>query len=210
MKVILGLLIIVSLSAGQVNYSSQIQPIFNQNCTGCHGSNGGLNLTSYAELMKGGNSGDVVNAGDAANSLLVQRIDGTITPRMPQGSDALADSTIDLIERWINEGAMEEASITEEEPMPVQFEIAGNFPNPFNPSTRIVISANREVEGSAVIATASGRTVFDFGNLRMNPGANSLVWQGEDNNGRRLSSGPYLFIFRSADQILSHRMILLK
>jgi hypothetical protein len=66
------------------------------------------------------------------------------------------------------------------------------------------------VEGSAVIATASGRTVFDFGNLRMNPGANSLVWQGEDNNGRRLSSGPYLFIFRSADQILSHRMILLK
>lgn len=194
----------------QVDYSSQLQPIFNQNCTNCHGSSGGLNLTSYAELMNGGNSGAVVKAADAANSLLVQRIEGTITPTMPKGADALSDSNISLIKQWINEGAMEAASIAPEEALPTRFQIAGNFPNPFNPSTRIVISSNTEFEGRAVIATASGRTVFDFGVVHVIPGMNSLVWTGEDNTGRRLASGPYLFIFMNTDHVISHRMILLK
>ncbi len=199
----------MSLSAGQVDYSSQIQPIFNQNCTSCHGGSGGLALTSYEELMRGGNSGTVVVAGNATGSLLAQRLDGSVPPIMPQGG-SLPDSTINLIKQWINEGAMEAAYITGEEPLPLLFKIAGNFPNPFNPFTRILISSRTIIEGRAVITTASGRTVFDFGTVLMQPGTNSLIWKGADNTGRRLASGPYIFIFKNSDHILSHRMILLK
>ena len=209
MKVIFKLLIIVSISAAQVDYGSEIQPIFNQECTSCHGSSGGLKLTAYEELMKGGNSGAVVVAGNATGSLLVQRLDGSVSPKMPQGG-SLPDSTIELIKQWINEGAMEAASITTEEPLPLLFEVAGNFPNPFNPFTRILISSMAKVEGRAVITTALGRTVFDFGMVQMKPGMNSLVWRGNNNTGRQLPSGLYLFIFRGSDHILSHSMILLK
>ncbi|MBH30984.1 MAG: hypothetical protein CMG71_03215 [Candidatus Marinimicrobia bacterium] len=209
MKIILRILIIISLSYGQVDYSSQVQPIFNQDCTSCHGGSGGLTLNSYEELMKGGNSGAVIVAGNATSSLLVQRLDGSVTPKMPQGG-SLPDSTIDLIKQWINEGAIEAVSITEEELLPLLFEVDGNFPNPFNPLTRIVISSRTKVEGRAMITTASGTAVFDFGTVQMHPGTNSLVWNGEDNTGRRLASGPYLFIFKNSDLILSHRMILLK
>ena len=35
-----------------VNYSSEIQPILSSNCIGCHPNSGGLNLSSYADLME--------------------------------------------------------------------------------------------------------------------------------------------------------------
>ena len=41
---------VISLSLlFSVDYNTQIQPIFNSNCIGCHGSSGGLNLTSYVD-----------------------------------------------------------------------------------------------------------------------------------------------------------------
>ena len=35
-----------------VNYSTEIQPIFDANCTGCHGGAGGLVLDSYSNLWQ--------------------------------------------------------------------------------------------------------------------------------------------------------------
>ena len=59
--VILGIL--SSQENSTIDYTSQIQPIFDAFCTSCHGNTdgaGGLRLTSYDNLMAGGNSGDVV------------------------------------------------------------------------------------------------------------------------------------------------------
>ena len=42
-----------------VDYYSEIQPIFNSRCTSCHGGGGGLSLWSYENVMNGGNSGDM-------------------------------------------------------------------------------------------------------------------------------------------------------
>ena len=91
-----------------VNYSTEIQPIFSTNslCTGCHGTSGGLSLTSYENLMLGNsNNGPVVNAGNGANSLIIQKLRGTAGSQMPMGDCCLEDESIDLIETWIDEGA---------------------------------------------------------------------------------------------------------
>lgn len=89
-----------------VSYAADIQPVWNSSCTGCHGSNGGLNLTSYANLMAGNSSnGPVVTAGDGANSLIVQRIDGSVGSLMPAGGPSLSAATIATIEKWIDQGA---------------------------------------------------------------------------------------------------------
>ena len=160
-----NLLILSSFSFSQVDYASQIQPIFDQNCTSCHGSSGGLRLTSYEDLMSGGNSGSSIIAGDASNSLLVQRIDGSVNPLMPKDSQALPDSTINLIMKWINEGATETVSIIVENSLPFTFEIMGNYPNPFNPQTKVVIQSNTKIDGMAKIISPSGRSVYDFGRV---------------------------------------------
>ena len=100
--------ILFSSLFSQVDYNSQIQPIFNTNCITCHqyGGSATLNLTSYSGLMNGGWSGASIIAGDHENSLLYQRInlpvstDGSMPPNVP-----LSQSEIDLIAQWIDQGA---------------------------------------------------------------------------------------------------------
>ena len=101
---IIFIVLMLPLYAG-VDYSSEIQPIFDSNCTSCHGNSGGLSLTSYNNLMNGGESGDVVIPYDHANSLLWQYI---TFGYMPPGTNDLTDSQVDLIAQWINEGALPE------------------------------------------------------------------------------------------------------
>ena len=91
-----------------ISYTATIQPIFNTNCTGCHGGYGGLTLTSYSDLKSGGNSGDVVIPNNVAESLLIRKLRGTAAgSQMPQNQDPLDETTINLIETWIDEGALE-------------------------------------------------------------------------------------------------------
>jgi len=91
-----------------VSYSATVQPVWNSNCAGCHGSSGGLSLTSYTNLMAGTSSnGPVVVAGDGANSLIIQRMKGQVGSLMPMGGPALSAATIEAIETWINQGALD-------------------------------------------------------------------------------------------------------
>lgn len=98
------------VAATKVDYKTQIEPIFRQHCQGCHQPakvEGGLILTDPRVMLeKGGDSGAVLVVGDAANSPLMKEI----TPHegkaeMPKDAPPLSDPDIDLIRRWINEGA---------------------------------------------------------------------------------------------------------
>lgn len=86
-----------------------VSSIFADNCTRCHGSGGsaGLNLSSYATAIAGSNNGPVLVSGNPDDSLLVKRIRGEITPRMPRNAEALAAEQIALIESWITGGLLE-------------------------------------------------------------------------------------------------------
>jgi len=89
-----------------VNFSTEIMPLFSS-CTGCHGDSGGLSLSTYTSLMTSGNSGAVVTPGDGSGSRLVKKLRGTASgDRMPQGGVFWNDTDINLIETWINEGAL--------------------------------------------------------------------------------------------------------
>ena len=104
-QTLLFLILLVPVTA-QVDYNLQIQPIFDDRCVSCHGSMGGLNLTSYENLMDGGLSGDEVTPYDHASSELWIRVN---SGQMPPGNNDLTDEQIDLIAQWIDEGAFLEA-----------------------------------------------------------------------------------------------------
>ena len=92
-------------STCNISYSVTIQPIFNANCTGCHGGSGGLTLDSYSNL----NAGNVLISENSAESLIIQKLKGTASgAQMPKNAAALSESTINLIATWIDEGALEE------------------------------------------------------------------------------------------------------
>ena len=60
-----------------IDYETQIQPIFDNSCMPCHAGgspSSGLDLSSYENVMSGSNSGPVVIAGDYENSILWQEV----------------------------------------------------------------------------------------------------------------------------------------
>ena len=94
-------------STCNISYSTTIQPIFNNNCTGCHGSSGALSLDSWGDLMAGtSNNGPVVISENGSGSRLIQKLQGTASgSQMPASGCCLDASVIQLIETWIDEGA---------------------------------------------------------------------------------------------------------
>ena len=99
----LQLLLFPFFCFGQIDYETEIQPIFDTNCVSCHSNGatytGGIELTSYDELMTGGYTTDNTN-------VLSTLVDYISTGYMPAwGEEPLAESEIDLIVQWIKEGA---------------------------------------------------------------------------------------------------------
>ena len=101
----------------QVDYSSEIQPIFDNSCISCHADGGayfgGLDLSSYSEVMEGGNSGNVIVPFDYVNSLLWQHVNSYFMPPYGSGNDILTTGQINLIAQWIDEGALPEPNESE-------------------------------------------------------------------------------------------------
>lgn len=102
---------------------TQVQAIFSSRCGGCHGTNGGLTLSStaaYAELLRGGSGAPAEGSGcgssgklrvvpsSPTSSLLLQKVENTAGcgSRMPPSGSALTSTQIDTIRSWIAAGAL--------------------------------------------------------------------------------------------------------
>lgn len=94
-----------------VLYTDIIKPIFQSKCYGCHGPNkqkGKLRLDEQAFILKGGNEGAVITAGNPDESELMKRIllpmeDEDHMP--PKEKAQLTQSELDLIHWWVSTGA---------------------------------------------------------------------------------------------------------
>jgi len=91
-------------------YADLVQPIFESKCVACHNNEikrGGLNMSHPDSLQLGGDSEDVLAAGNVEESELFRRI--TLPQKnvkfMPPTNDVLAYDEIKTIEWWIEQGA---------------------------------------------------------------------------------------------------------
>jgi len=96
-----------------VSFYEQIRPIFQAQCHGCHQparDNGEYVMTDFAKLVAGGESESaaiVAEKPDESNLI------GLITPtngeaEMPKGKKPLSAPEIELIRRWVAEGAKDD------------------------------------------------------------------------------------------------------
>jgi hypothetical protein len=93
-----------------VSFALDIAPLLIESCADCHGtgnSSAGLSVATFAQLWEGGNAGSAIKPGDAEGSLLIEKLRGTAMDgaRMPQNRPAWTGDKIELVAKWINEGA---------------------------------------------------------------------------------------------------------
>jgi len=75
--------------------------------------------------------------------------------------------------------------------MPLKTVLHNNYPNPFNPSTTITFDIARPGHVSLEIYSLDGKRVVQLLNKRLNAGKYSVVWNGTDSSGLKVSSGTY-------------------
>jgi nitrate/TMAO reductase-like tetraheme cytochrome c subunit len=88
--------------SGISTFDANIGPIFAVKCAMCHGAaaSAGLNLSTYADTMKGGQGGPAILAGNSAGSKLIQ-------VQNEKHFANLSPEELELAKQWIDAGAPE-------------------------------------------------------------------------------------------------------
>ena len=95
--------------------------------------------------------------------------------------------------------------------VPTAFELAQNFPNPFNPTTSISIRLPRESRVRLEIYSILGQRVATLADGTYEAGVHTFVWEGLGESGRAVSSGVYLYRLLDGDNLVqTKKMILTK
>ena len=111
------------------------------------------------------------------------------------------DGAVDLLKR---------VEISDLKPLPDQYGLNQNMPNPFNPSTAIGYQLPEAGLVRLAIYNLLGQEVRVLVNERKEAGSFTATWDGTDARGRHAASGVYLYRIKAGDFTSSRRMLLLK
>ncbi|MCK4312468.1 MAG: right-handed parallel beta-helix repeat-containing protein [Candidatus Cloacimonetes bacterium] len=99
---------------------------------------------------------------------------------------------------------------------PILCELYQNYPNPFNPETTIRFTTETTENTETcppwriVIYNIKGQKVKTLVNEVLPAGEHSVIWNGRDSNGNRVSSGIYFYKLQSGKFEETKKMILIK
>ena len=137
-------LILVLLFAGgaaadvdpATHFQERVWPLLQARCISCHGTEkqkGKLRLDSRAALLKGGDSGPAIVAGDPGKSLLIQVVRQTHADIKMPPKEKLAADQVDALAQWIKDGA----PWVEAKPVEAAGRLGDAWSDPRNPVVRI-------------------------------------------------------------------------
>jgi len=104
-----GILVLLLGPVGHLSaqvFEKDIQPIFAEHCQTCHAGAqpaGGVDLTSYDAVLRGGLKGTVIVKGAAEKSILFAKISSRAMPP-PKVGKPLTEQQITTIQKWIDDG----------------------------------------------------------------------------------------------------------
>jgi hypothetical protein len=94
--------------------------------------------------------------------------------------------------------------------IPQEFLLYQNYPNPFNPRTTIKYSLPKPSYVSLKIYSLLGESIKEIVNERQSAGIKSVMWDGTDHAGRKVSSGIYLYKLETDQESEVRKMILIR
>ena len=71
--------------------------------------------------------------------------------------------------------------------------LSQNYPNPFNPTSTIRYQLPENAKVMISIYNSLGQKIRTLVNANMDAGSYNVLWDGKDNNGRKVTSGVYLY-----------------
>ena len=94
--------------------------------------------------------------------------------------------------------------------VPDDYVLLQNYPNPFNPSTEIAFGLPKEDHVTLVVYNVLGARVRTLAEGTFAAGHHSLVWQGDNDRGKNVGPGMYIYRLETSSTTLTMKMILLK
>jgi aminopeptidase N len=110
-------------------------------------------------------------------------------------------------DRWLL-GSFHPATTGIDATVPSGIHLDQNFPNPFNPTTRIIYSLSQKGVVALRIFDARGRLVRTLLRQSRPAGEGFITWDGRDDQGAELPSGVYLYRLAGPDGVQSRKMVL--
>lgn len=94
-----------------ISWKGHIERLMQDRCSSCHEpgeKKGGLDVSTFAAIQKGGGSGRTLVAGDPDHSRLWLMISQQERPFMPKGDDQLPPAQLQMVRTWIEQGCCED------------------------------------------------------------------------------------------------------
>ena len=104
------------------------------------------------------------------------------------------------------------------EEIPKEFALSRNYPNPFNPSTKINFQVPKVTKVIIKIYDILGREIRILIDERKSTGTYQVTWDGRDDSGQQVASGLYIYRMEAGDLssgseqsfVANRKMLLLK
>jgi hypothetical protein len=141
----------------------------------------------------GDGDADITSAARKSNQIAWYKVSGSSTIASREANDADG-----------NEIAASGSSL------PVAYTLEQNFPNPFNPETRIAYELPQSGYVRLVVYDVLGREVIALISGERPAGRHSVTWNGIDAQGQRASSGVYFYRLHAGGFTASKRMMLVQ
>jgi len=123
-------------------------------------------------------------------------------------NNCIPDNTTQRVNTfWYNTAAVD---VDEEAPIAQKFELFGNFPNPFNPSTKIRFATEKMSHVNLTIYSVLGEKVATVHDGVLSPGTYDITWNGVNNHGQKVPSGVYFYEVKSDHRSHRGKMLMLK
>ena len=88
--------------------------------------------------------------------------------------------------------------------------LSANYPNPFNPMTKIDFALPEPQHVQLAVFGIDGRRVATLKNESMPAGNYTVTWMGRDDQGELVASGIYFYRIQAGDFSQIQKMTLLK
>jgi len=112
---------------------------------------------------------------------------------------------------WGRGGTMPTAvGESNEEIIPATFHLFQNFPNPFNPETKIRFALTQSSHVVINIYNTLGQQIVTLVDAQYAAGFHNVRWDGKNRNGTQVSSGVYLYRIQAGEFSQLRKMILIR
>ncbi|HUI30155.1 MAG TPA: T9SS type A sorting domain-containing protein [Candidatus Acidoferrales bacterium] len=129
----------------------------------------------------------------------------SVDKKAPVGKDTTLTATISTTngQSWTKEIKISVGA-------PKDYKLYNNFPNPFNPSTKIAFELPKASHVELIIYDVVGREVVEVADADYPAGYTELTWNGTSKNGAMVSSGVYFYRISTDKWSKVKKMLMLK